>query len=379
MIRQSVRLATIRGVAVGVNWSVIVILALLAWELAEFQFPARAGHPGVGDWVAGVVGAVIFLLSLFAHEVSHALVARHYGVVVRSITLFAFGGVTLFEGEAHTPKADFRIAAVGPATSAVLAGVFGGAEAVAHSASMHGLPLGTLSWLWEINLLLAVFNLVPAAPLDGGRILRAALWRRWRDHWRASVAAARFGRGFGFTLVVLGVLGLLYVSVVALWAALIGFFLYSAAGAEEQYALLQSALAGLTVDRVMTAHPPSVPGPMTVTDLLALFQWQYRGDVVVVTDEHGFPMGVVTAQVVRKVPAERLQTTSAADIAIPRALLPVGRPDEPAEALVERMMSHEGRPALVFDGTGHLAGVVSLADVERAASWVDRGRAARRR
>jgi Zn-dependent protease len=105
-MKQSVRLGTVRGIAVGIHWSVILILALLAWELAEYELPARPGHAGAGDWVAGVVGAVVLLLSLFVHEVSHTLVARRNGIVVRSITLFVFGGVTQLEGEAHTPRAD---------------------------------------------------------------------------------------------------------------------------------------------------------------------------------------------------------------------------------------------------------------------------------
>lgn len=373
-MRQSVRLATIRGVAVGVHWSVLLILALFAWELAEYQLPAHPGHAEAGDWVAGVAGAVILLLSLLAHEVSHALVARHNGVVVRSVTLFVFGGVTQLEGEAHTPGADLRIAAVGPATSVALGGVFGGAEALAVSMTIHGLPIATLSWLWEINLLLAAFNLVPAAPLDGGRILRAALWRTWGDRTRASLASARFGRGFGLVLVTLGVLGLFYAGITALWAALIGLFLYSAAGGEEQYALLQGALAGVRVDQVMIPDPPSVPGTTSVADLLALFQWRYRADVLVVVDDRGSPTGVVTAQAVRRLRTAQRRTTTADQVAIPRDTLCVARPDEKADVLVERMVTHEGRPVLVFDDEGHLVGVVSLTDVERAASWASRRR-----
>lgn len=375
-MKQSIRLGTIRGIAVGVHWSIVLIVALFTWVVAVYDLPAHPGHPGAADWAVGAAVAVAFLLSLFAHELSHAFVARRYGVAVRSITLFVFGGVTLLEGEAHTPRADFRIAAVGPSASVVLAGVFGGAEALAAWGSVHGLPLAALSWLWELNLLLAAFNLVPAAPLDGGRILRALLWKRWGDHWRASLAAARFGRGFGLVLIALGLLGLFYVSVTALWFALIGFFLYSAAAGEEQYALLQRALAGLRVQDIMTPNPVTVPGPTTVAELRALYGRQYRGDAVVVTDDQGIPTGVVTAQVVRGLPEGQLESTTAAEVAIPIAAVPAVLADEPADTAVERMMSHDGHPAVVFDADGHAAGVVSLADVERAAAWSDRRRAA---
>ena len=225
-MRQTIRIGTFNGIAVGVNWSVAAILALFAWELAVYVLPTHSGHADAADWMAGVIGAVVLLGSLLAHEVSHALVATHNGVRVRSITLFVFGGVAQLEGEAHTPGADFRIAAVGPGVSLLLAMTFGVFQLVAIAAGIHGLPVGVLSWLWEINLLLAIFNVIPAAPLDGGRILRAGLWQRSGDHFRASVTAARAGRFFAVILVVLGALAFVSTdSVIGLWPALIGLFL----------------------------------------------------------------------------------------------------------------------------------------------------------
>jgi Zn-dependent protease/CBS domain-containing protein len=374
VVKQSLRLGTIRGIAVGVHWSVVLIFGLFTWVLAEGDLPVHPGHADAADWVAGVGVALVFLLSLFAHELSHAFVAKRNGVVVRSITLFVFGGVTLLEGDAHTPSADFRIAAIGPSTSAALAGIFGGVEALAATASVHGLPLTALSWLWELNLLLAAFNLVPAAPLDGGRILRALLWRHWGDHWRASLAAARFGRGFGLILITLGLLGLFYLSITALWFALIGFFLYTAAVGEEQYALLQTGLGGLKVRDVMVPNPVAVPGPTALSDLGAIYRLPYQADAVVVTDDQGTPIGVVTAEVVRNLPSRQREASTAADIAIPIATVPVAQPDEPADTLVERMVSYAGHPALVFDASGHLVGVVGLTDAARVASWGQRQR-----
>lgn len=368
-MKQSVRLGSVRGIAVGVHWSVGVILVLFAWELAEYQLPARPGHAGVGDWVAGVVGAVVLLLSLLAHELSHALVARRSGVTVRSITLFVFGGLTQLEGEAHTPGADFRIAAVGPATSLVLAGMFGAAHAVSAAASLHGAPLATVSWLWQVNLLLAGFNLVPAAPLDGGRILRAALWRRTGSRIRASMVATRVGRAFGLLLVVLGILGAVAVGVTGLWAALIGFFLYSSAVGEEQYELVHDALSGLTVGEVMVPDPPTAPPLASADTLLAIFQWHTRGDAVVVTDADGLPAGVVTAATMRRLGAEQRRTAVASELAVPLTSLAVARPDEPAAVLLERIVAHEGRPGVVRDAGGRLVGLVSVADLEHAAAW----------
>ena len=188
---MSFRLGRIAGIPVGVNWSVVVIFGLLTWELAAFVFPSTYGGTRAAYWVWAVVAAALFFVSLLAHEASHAVVARHFGVGVQSITLWLFGGVALLEGEALTPGADFTIAAVGPGMSILLAAVFGALQVVLEHLGVRGLVVSVASWLWEINLLLAAFNLIPAAPLDGGRILRSGLWRAWRDRDRAAVLAAR--------------------------------------------------------------------------------------------------------------------------------------------------------------------------------------------
>jgi Zn-dependent protease len=367
-MRQDIRLGTFSGVAVGVNWSVLLILGLFVWELAEYQFPSQVGHPTAGDWMAGLVGALGLLASLLVHEISHAVVARRNDVGVRSITLFIFGGVAQLQGEAHTPGADFRIAAVGPTTSLVTAGFFGVLHAAAVAAGAGGLPVAVLVWLAEINVLLAVFNVIPAAPLDGGRILRAGLWRYWGDRLRASVAAARAGKVFGFVLIGLGALTLLYAGATGLWAVLIGFFLYSAARGEERYALVQQALSELRVGQVMTPHPPVVPANVTVADLVSHYLWHYQGEVVAVADESGRLSGIVTAHAVRLVPADRRHATIVSQIAVPIGDVAIARPEDSMNLLLERIASNDGRPALVLQGEDQLVGVVTLADVERAAA-----------
>ncbi len=365
-MRQTIRLGTFYGIAVGVNWSVAVILAYFAWGVGAYVLPSRSGHPDVADWVAGVIAAVVLLACLLAHEVSHCLVARHNGVQVRSITLFAFGGISQLEGEAHTAGADFRIAAVGPAVSLSLSVLFAAAQAVVVAAGGHGLFVGVLSWLWEVNLLLAVFNLIPAAPLDGGRILRAALWRRSGDRFRASVTASRAGRVFAVVLIVLGVLVFGSTgSIVAIWPLLIGLFIYFAARAEEEYAMTQAAVATLTVGQVMTPALPSVSNRTTVADMASLL-WLYRGEMAAVVDDSGRLAGVVTVQAVNAVPLERRPGTTAEDITSPLSAILVARPEEPMGALLERMASKQGRPALVLDANGRVCGTISPSDVQRA-------------
>jgi len=368
-INQTLRLGRIGGVPVGVNWSVLLIFGLITWELAAFEFPASYGagsHPAY--WVAALVASVAFFLSLLAHEVSHAVVARHNGIGVRSITLWLFGGVAQLEGEALSPGADFRIAVVGPATSLALAGLFAVMSAVAPRLGVHGLPLGVPEWLWRINLLLAAFNVIPAAPLDGGRILRAGLWAWNHDRDRSAVLAARAGRVFGYVLMATGVF-MFFVpdyGIAGLWPVALGWFLVSAARAEERWAQERHDVSGLTAAQVMSPPAPAVDGTTTVSQLLAHGAPWYRAEVLPVAEPSGRLVGLLSLERLARLPAAAHRTTRVAELAVPIAALPTARPDEPVLALFERMAT-SGLPVVVLDPEGRLLGVMTLTDVERAA------------
>ena len=367
-MKQSIRLGRIGGVPVGVHWSVALIFGLVTWELATIVLPDTYGGGARPAYlVAAVVAATLFLASLLAHEGSHAVVAHHHGVGVRSITLWLFGGVAQLEGEAHTPGADFAIAAVGPATSVLLAGVFGAAQLVLEHAGAQGLVVDVAMWLWQINLLLAAFNLIPAAPLDGGRILRAGLWRGSGNRTRASVLAARAGIGFGVVLIGLGLVELFVGSPLGLWPAFLGWFLFMAARAEGDAAHQRGSIEGLPVGAVMIPHPPVAPSAMTVAELLAgpVHGWNGR-QVAAVVGDAGWLEGVVTLARISRVPAHEQGTTRLGDIAERIEAAPVGRPEEAMAALLGRMYEAGGRAAVVLDPANRLSGIVTLDDVARA-------------
>lgn len=367
-MKQSIRLGRIGGVPVGVHWSVAVVFGLVTWELAAIVLPDTYGGGARPSYLAAaVVAATLFLASLLAHEGSHAVAARRHGVGVRSITLWLFGGVAQLEGEAHTPGADFTIAAVGPATSVVLAGGFAAAQQLLERAGAHGLVVDVASWLWQINLLLAAFNLIPAAPLDGGRILRAGLWRITGNRARASVLAARAGIGFGTVLIGLGLFELLTGNTFGLWPAFLGWFLFMAARAEGEAAQQRGGVEGLAVGAVMVPQPPLVPSAMTVAELLAgPVHWWYGREVAAVVGPTGWLAGVVTLERIGRVPADEQMTTRVGDIAERIEAAPVGRPEEAMPILLGRMYAAGGRPAVVLDAANRLAGIVTLDDVERA-------------
>jgi Zn-dependent protease len=365
-MNESIRLGTIAGVRVGANWSVLLIGALIAFGLAVGRFPVQYPDlPSQTYVIAGLVAAVVFFASLLAHEVSHAVVAMRNGLEVEGITLWLFGGVAKLGGEAEDPGADFRIAGVGPLVSAVLGVVFFTLSAIVEGIGFPPIVVGVFSWLALINAVLAVFNLVPAAPLDGGRILRAVLWRRHGDQARASITAARAGKVFGFVLVGLGLLEFAAgAGFGGLWFVLIGWFLINAAGAEEQHAGTRRALGGVRVGDVMTAGPTTAPAHISVADFVDDYLFRYRHSAFPLVDHGGRGAGLITLNRVKQVPSHERATTRLEDIACPADEVAVAGVDDPLVDLLERISrGSDGRALVVEDG--QLVGIVSPTDIAR--------------
>ena len=364
---QTFSLGRISGIRIGVNWSVLLIVALLAYGLAAGEFPAAAPHHPVAEYVvAALLTAVAYMGSLLAHELAHSLVARRNGLQVEGITLWLLGGVSRLQGEAPNPGAEIRIAGVGPLVSLILGGAFLLLAWLVHAAGVRGVLVVALAWLGGINLLLAVFNVIPAAPLDGGRLLRAVLWRITGDRFKAAVWSARAGQVFGWILVVAAA----YLVLVRreynwIWFALIGWFLISAATAEGQQAMLQSRLRTVTVREIMTAHPVTVPGSATVAWFLNDFLPRYRHSAFPVEADDGQTVGLVTVHRVNQVPAGERGRTTLREVASPLSDVASATPDEPVADVLPRLNANSENRALVFDAS-HLAGIVSPADISRA-------------
>jgi Zn-dependent protease/CBS domain-containing protein len=360
----SVRLGRVAGVTIGVNWSVLIIFAVIAWGLAAGRFPAS--YPGNPTWAyiaAGVGAALVFFAGLLAHEVSHAVLAKRNGVSVEGITLWLFGGVAQLRGEVSGPGAELRVAGVGPLVSLVVGLVFGGIATALDLAGNRGLLFGTFLWLGGINVALAVFNVLPAAPLDGGRLLRAALWK-WRgDRVWAAIVAARAGRVLGAALIVLGLSLFLRARAVGeLWLALIGWFLFGAAAAEER----QARLGAVRVDQVMSSEPDSVSPDISVAEFIDGYLPRHHHSAFPLTMD-GRPVGLVTTDQVGQVPVERRAGTLLRDVACPPGELALASPQEPLDQLLARLKTcADGRALVVADE--RLVGIVTPADIARAGS-----------
>jgi Zn-dependent protease len=364
-MKGEVRLGRVAGVPLSVHWSVVIVLGLLVLSLSEGILPATvddASTPAL--WLAGAAGGLLFLLSLLAHELAHALVARRHGVGVRGMTLWLFGGVAELEREAPTPRAELRIAGAGPLTSGGCAAGFGAAAVVL---AALGLPLAAavLAWLAAANAVLAMFNLIPGAPLDGGRILRAWLWRRHGDRLRATLTAATAGRVVGYGLVALGIVEFVIgADAGGLWTVLIGWFLLNAARAEAARAVASDALGGLRVRDVMTADPQRVPAWASLQAFVHEFALASRHSSFPVEDLDGRTVGLVTLAQVKACPAETWPELTVGGVMTPIAHARTAAPgDDLATALAGG--SATGGRVLVFDD-GALVGIVTPSDVTSA-------------
>jgi Zn-dependent protease len=239
-MNDSVRLGRLAGIPIGINWTWAIIFAFFGWSLASQVFPSTNPGLSAGTYaVMALVAELVFFGSLLLHELGHAVVARREGMTIDGITLWLFGGVARFRGNFPSAGAEFRIAVAGPAVTAVLAAVFIAFAVLTHLGSAVD---GVAAWLGYINALLLGFNLLPALPLDGGRVLRSVLWGARHDFGWATRVSAQVSRGLAIAMVAGGVVLFLFHGAVSdLWFALIGWFLYSAANAEGRLAAMRVA------------------------------------------------------------------------------------------------------------------------------------------
>jgi Zn-dependent protease/CBS domain-containing protein len=362
--RSSIRFGRVAGIEIGASWSGLVIVTLLLLLLGGSVFPQT--NPGLETWayaVMALVAAVLFFASLTAHELGHALQARRDGMEIDGITLWVLGGVARFRGQFGSAGAELRIALAGPAVSLVLAAAF---LAAALLIDLPSGPDGVVFWVGQINLILLLFNLLPALPLDGGRALRALLWRRRGDFASATRTAAALGRGFGQAMVAGGLLLVLFTGAFGgLWLALIGLFLIGAAAAESQMATTRSALGGPRVGDVMVHDPVGVPGDLTLDRFMDDVFLARRHTVYPVLDAAGRPVGLVSFRHVAGHPREDWPRRTVADLMVPLAAALVVEREEGLEAAYVRLVGDDLRRAVVVDGDERPVGLLSLTDVAR--------------
>jgi Zn-dependent protease len=357
-----VRLGRYADIAVRAHWSLPVIVFLATQTLAVAVLPrALPGHHLAAYWLFGAAAVVVFVASVLIHELAHALTARRYGIGVRQITLWMLGGATELDGDPDTPRAEAAIAASGPAASLALGGLFAGLAWLSHGPQ---LPMAALAWLAGVNLLLGLFNLLPAAQLDGGRLLRAVLWRHNGDRIRATQASSRTGSVLGMVLIGLGVFQVLNGLIVGLWLAVVGWFVINAASAERQAAAGKRRAARVARD-IMTSPPAVAPAWWSITDLVAELQRGYVGQQVFpLVDFSGKPHGLITLRDIERVPPSDRDATALREASRSRMPALAVAPDTPLADLLLPIRAHGGIAVVVEDDRA--IGTVSYADLSAA-------------
>jgi len=361
MMDGNFRIGRFGGVEVRLHWSLLAVFALIVWSLADGVFPSQ--NPGLSDGAylaMAIVAAFLFLASILLHELGHSWVARREGLEVDSITLWLFGGVAQFKDRFASPGAEFRVALSGPLVSIGLGVVF-------VLIALAGLPSavdGVAAWLGYINLVLAAFNLLPASPLDGGRVLHAALWRVKGDYAWATRVASEIGQGFGYLFIVLGLAMFVFQgSFSGAWLAFIGWYLLQGARAEARYVATEQALVGLRVRDLMVRDPVTVDADSTLARVMDDVARSHRFTTYPVLDG-GSPVGLLAFASVAAVPRPEWDTQRVRDTMIPLDKLPRLTEDERAVDALAELSAPRANRGLVVDN-GHLAGLLSITDLAR--------------
>ena len=356
------RLGKAFGVEIRIDWSLLIIFFLLAFNLGAGVLPAW--HPGwmpAFTWMLAVVASILFFASVLAHELSHALVARRRGLRMHGITLFIFGGVAEMADEPRDAKTEFLMAVGGPIASFVLAFVFYQLYLFVGRDTPTAVS-GVLYYFAFVNLLLGAFNLVPGFPLDGGRMLRAALWGWKKDlRWATRVSAA-IGGGFGMALILLGVLVFVQGNfVTGMWYFLIGMFLRNAAGMSYQQLLVRDAIKGESVRRFMNPQIVTVDPGITVARLVSDFVYQSHHKAYPVV-QYDRLMGIVSTDQIKTVPPPEWDRRTVHEIMLPCTDDNTIGPDTDVLNAWNRM-SRTGKSRLMVVENKKLLGMLALSDL----------------
>jgi Zn-dependent protease/CBS domain-containing protein len=359
-MNSTFRILTVRGIGIDVHASWLVVYALITWTLAAGYFPrVLPDLPASIYWLSGLAAALLLFVSVLLHELSHAFAALRQGLPVRGITLFMFGGVSHLGGEPRSARSEFLIAVVGPLTSFAIAGVLWTVRAL--GGVPDGIGEAIVEYLLLVNVAVGLFNLVPGFPLDGGRLLRAALWRWKGNLGQATHLASRAGVAFAFGLIALGVLQIFTGSFVGgVWLVLIGLFLRNSADASYAQTALREALAGLTVRDVMTRNVVTVPEDASVAQLVDRFWSQHVTSFPVMAGDT--VRGIASVRELGGVSPDAPASTRVRDIM--RELRPelVARPGESALHALERASGNGLGRLVVLEGND-LVGYLSLKDL----------------
>ena len=365
---KEIRLGKVLGVEIDVTYNWFFIFGLVTVSLTFGVFPAQIpGLAGALYLAMGLTTSLLFFASLLTHEIMHSVVGNRSGIPIKKITLFVFGGMAQMSGEPGDAGSEFRMAVVGPATSAILAGIFFLFARALEGAAAPEMLWWPFVWLSDINFFLAVFNLLPGFPLDGGRIFRSIVWAISGNMETATNIASKTGQVIAFGMMSVGVwLFFLTGNISGLWLVLIGWFLYQAAAGSYQQLIFHHTMQGVRVRDIMSSNVETVSPAYTLRELVDSFFMTYRYSKFPVTKE-GAVLGVVTLHDVKEVPEERWALTTIQEILEPLTEAQYVEPDDPATLAFMKMAEHNTGHLLVLKDL-RLVGIVTRTDLMRLIS-----------
>lgn len=375
-MNQNIPLGRILGIKVGMSWTVLLIAGFYVYILATQQFPNEAwGMSSTAYWAAGVVGALAFFGSLLVHEMSHALLARRAGIEVRGITLWLLGGFAELGSEPTTPGHQFAIAAAGPVSNLALGGIFWGAHIlVTGSADPFVAGYGTsgligvvLGWLAFVNLLLGAFNLLPAAPLDGGQLFGAGIWAATGNRSISRRWSAYLGIGLGGLAAVYGIMNIDGTGLISgFWLIIIGWWIISAAQGDLRRVGVEQSLGATTVGHIMRPEPPIYSASMTIDQLLASLHGAQVPQASCAQDVDGRIVGILTAtQITQADPATRA-SVPIGHLAFPMDRVVCALTTDGALDVARKLAVAPLQQALVLQSNGRVAGIVGASEINQA-------------
>jgi Zn-dependent protease/predicted transcriptional regulator len=364
MFGRRIDLFKLFGFQVRVDLSWIIIAALVTWSLAVGVFPYRYKYLSPETyWLMGVAAAIGFFLSIVVHEMFHSIVAGKFGIPMKGITLFVFGGVSEMGEEPKSAKAEFWMALVGPLSSAAIALICYGIHVLSVQGEWPESIDGVLFYLAYINGLLALFNLIPAFPLDGGRILRAILWGIRKNLRWATRVSSGIGYGFGVLLVFLGIFKFFSGDIIGgIWAFLIGMFLQNAARMSYQQLLVRKLLEGESVRRFMKADPVAVAPSTSIQQLVEDYIYKYHFKMFPVAEGTEKLVGCITTKQVQQVPREEWSRVTVRELAAPCSSDNTIEPDADATRALSVMAQTDSGRLIVIE-KGRMVGVITLKDM----------------
>lgn len=387
MLRNGIPLGKVFGIRLTIDVSWLVVFFVVCWNLATVFSTWHPAWTPVASLGLAFLAAVLFFGSVLAHELAHSIVARGYGIPVREVRLFLFGGVTKLEEEPASPEAELATTIVGPITSvglgigmlfvaSVLAPLVDPTDPMATLASMG--PMTTLlTWLGVINIGLGLFNLIPGFPLDGGRLLRALVWSITGDLRKATFAAAAVGQVIGWGFVVIGIAMFFGLRVpflgqgpvAGLWLAFVGWFLASAARSSSRRVFIEEALDGVHVSQLMRRTHYAIAPEVSIADAVTRWFMRAPSHSFPVLDPKGTLLGLMCTEDVRKVPREAWPTTRVEQVMTPVTKLTISTPDEDASLALSKLaeLDVEQLP-VVMPGTNRFVGMLERRDLAR---WLE--------